>query len=79
MNGYKQRAAAAELADIAGAQIGERVNVQPSVVEGANRTASGWRRVRARTAKSLHVWVIAATGADLVRTATWMRNSDPFR
>jgi len=79
MSGYKGCAAAAELADFAGAQIGERVNVQPSVVEEANRTASGWRRLRACAAKSLHVWVVAATGADLVRTAAWMRNSDPFR
>jgi len=48
------------------------------VVVGHKRAASTWERVRARTAKSLHVWVVAAAGADLVRTAAWTRSTDPF-
>jgi hypothetical protein len=48
-------------------------------VRDAKRTASGWRRLRAYAAKSLHVWVVAATGADLARTAAWMRSNDRFR
>ena len=52
---------------------------RPLVVGEPNRAASGWQRLRAYAAKSLHVWVVAATGADLVRTAGWMRSSDPFR
>jgi hypothetical protein len=49
------------------------------VVGERKRAASRWQRLRAYAAKSLHVWVVAATGADLVRTAAWMRSSDPFR
>jgi len=44
----------------------------------AAQAASGWQRLAAYAAKSLHVWVIAAAGADLVRTAAWTRSSDPF-
>jgi hypothetical protein len=52
---------------------------QPLVVGERKRAASGWQRLRAYAARSLHVWVIAATGADLIRTAAWTRSSDPFR
>ena len=48
-----------------------------AVVE-ERRAASTRDRVRARAAKSLHVWVVAAAGADLARTAAWMRSTDPF-
>ena len=52
---------------------------RPLVVGERKRAASGWQRLRAYAAKSLRVWVIAATGADLVRTAAWMRSNEPFR
>jgi hypothetical protein len=52
---------------------------RPLVVDKRKRGASGWQRLRVYAARSLHVWVIAATGADLVRTASWTRSSDPFR
>ena len=52
---------------------------RPLVVGEAKRTARGWQqRLAVYAAKSLHVWVIAATRADLVRTAAWTRSSDPF-
>ena len=62
---------------VGAAQAGERVSIRSSVARAANRTASGWGRVRAYAARSLHVWVIGAVGADLVRTAAWTRRSDP--
>jgi hypothetical protein len=52
---------------------------QPLVVGKPKRAASLWERLRASSAKSLHVWVISATGADLVRAAGWMRSAHPFR
>ena len=48
------------------------------VAVGHGRAASTWERARGSAAKSLHVWVVAAAGADLVRTAAWMRSTDPF-
>jgi len=47
-------------------------HAQPAVVEEAKRGASAWRRLGASAAGSLHVWVIGAAGADLVRTAAWI-------
>ena len=52
---------------------------RPLVVGEPKRAASGWQRLRDYAAKSLHMWVISATGADLVRTAAWMRSTHPFR
>ena len=52
---------------------------RPLVVGERKHATSGWQRLRAGVAKSLHAWVIAATGADLVRTAAWMRSGHPFR
>jgi hypothetical protein len=52
------------------------VSVQPPVVGAARRTASAWQRLRACAANTLHVWVVGAAGADLVRTAAWTRRHD---
>ena len=51
----------------------------PADVAEAKRGAGGWRWLRAYAAKSLHVWVMAATAADVVRTAAWMRSRHPYR
>ncbi len=74
MNGHEWRAASGELAEWV--RTAERVNVRP-LVGKAKRTPGGWSRVRAYAARSLHLWVIGAVGADLVRTAAWTRRSDP--
>jgi len=41
------------------------------------RATGTWEQVRACAAKSLHVWVVATAGADLVRTAAWIRSTHP--
>jgi len=46
---------------------------RPLVAGATKRAASGWLRLGNQVAKSLHTWVAAATGADLVRTAAWTR------
>ena|SRR5262247_2953706 len=51
---------------------------RPLVVGQRERAPTGWRRLARYAAKSLHVWVIAATGADLARAAAWTRSSDRF-
>jgi hypothetical protein len=50
---------------------------RPAVADEVTRAASVWRRLGDYAARSLHVWVIGAVGADLVRTAAWTRRSDP--
>lgn len=47
------------------------------VVVQDGRAAGTWEQVRACAAKSLHVWVVATAGADLVRTAAWIRSTHP--
>ena len=60
------------------AVVAGRSDEDRRVVVEHGRAASTWEQVRARAAKSLHVWVVATAGADLVRTAAWTRSSDPF-
>src|SRR5262245_62114687 len=40
----------------------------------AKRAASSWQGLRMRIDQSLHLWVVAAAGADLVRAAAWTRS-----
>jgi hypothetical protein len=56
-----------------------RIRATLPIVSGPTRVPSAWQRLRSHAAKSLHAWVVAATGADLVRTAAWMRGGDLFR
>src|SRR5262245_11003481 len=50
--------------------------MRPLVARAVKRAASPWLRFGNHAAESLHTWVIAATGADLVRTAAWTRSGD---
>jgi len=51
---------------------------RPLVVGQRERAPTVWRRLVVYAAKSLHVWVIAATRADLARASAWRRSSDRF-
>ena len=51
---------------------------RPLVVGQHERATTGWQRLVVFAAKSLHVWVIAATGADLTRASAWTRSRDRF-
>jgi len=44
------------------------------VVAESDVAASAWDGLRARIQQSLHMWVVAAASADLVRTAAWTRS-----
>jgi len=52
---------------------------RPVVGADPRRPASGWQRLRASAAQVLHVWVIASTGADLIRAAARTRSGYPHR
>jgi hypothetical protein len=47
---------------------------RPLVIAERKSTGSRWQRLRVCAAQSLHLWVVSATGADLVRTAAWTRS-----
>jgi hypothetical protein len=52
---------------------------QSLVASAPKRPARGWRWLRASVARVLHVWVVASTRADLIRTAVHVRGADPYR
>jgi hypothetical protein len=52
---------------------------RPLVAAEPKRPANGWQGLRASAAQVLHAWVIASTGADLIRAAARMRGGHPHR
>ena len=46
----------------------------PPVFAERKRAVNRWQGLRAGIAQSLHQWVVAAAGADLVRAAAWTRS-----
>jgi hypothetical protein len=47
---------------------------RPLVVAERKSAAGRWQGLRVRIEQSLHLWVVAAASADLVRTAAWTRS-----